>query len=410
MTEISTLKKLAEKYKIDTTGRTTKKLLQDLLSRCNRISRQDMGMLVGHTYKKNEVCEFLKLRIENNHSPSLIAEGAAHTIPMKNLDLGKDDSIDRYMALSLQNPYKKIKQLAEGVQGKVFQMRVGNLDFARKISKSLLPAKIKNPEHLFDSVRAFQNEMIIEMAVATLLTECRIKQICPHFPLTYGIHIQDRQLQIDMQLLRGMTLKKWSQSPRSNEEWYSIIFQILISLYCMQKHFGFVHDDLHSSNIIVERCAKDTIHHYICEGQSYYVPLLGNMLYIIDFGRVFTPDNVMEIPWHVQLRQKEDRKKGQNVYHFDYQWLLESILQSNNAKIVKKLNEMLFFSILEVELDPLDVLSTFFSKEIHQRKECGNFPCFDVKPRGAKISEPFDVSKRLDKRDVPKNLRKFVQS
>lgn len=70
----------------------------------------------------------------------------------------------------------------------------------------------------------------------------------------------------------------------SETEWFAVFFQITFGLAIAQKYFNFVHNDLHSSNIMYK---ESQIKHLYFEvnGQLYKIPLFGRIMKIIDFAR-----------------------------------------------------------------------------------------------------------------------------
>ena len=70
----------------------------------------------------------------------------------------------------------------------------------------------------------------------------------------------------------------------SSTEWKSILFQICFGLAVGQKHFKLVHNDLHSSNIMLQDSNLDFL--YFCKNSIFYkIPTFGKITKIIDFGR-----------------------------------------------------------------------------------------------------------------------------
>ena len=70
----------------------------------------------------------------------------------------------------------------------------------------------------------------------------------------------------------------------TNEEWKSIIFQVLSMLYTYQKVFDFTHNDLHTNNIMYQETDKKFLYYKI-NNKHYKVPTFGKLFKIIDFGR-----------------------------------------------------------------------------------------------------------------------------
>ena len=70
----------------------------------------------------------------------------------------------------------------------------------------------------------------------------------------------------------------------SDEEWGSIIMQILMILITLQKKCHLTHNDLHSNNIMYNSTKIKYIY-YKLDGKYYKVPTYGRIYKIIDFGR-----------------------------------------------------------------------------------------------------------------------------
>ena len=70
----------------------------------------------------------------------------------------------------------------------------------------------------------------------------------------------------------------------SNDEWKSILFQVIITLFVYQKVFDLTHNDLHTNNIMYNTTDKKYLNYHI-NGKYYKVPTFGKIYKIIDFGR-----------------------------------------------------------------------------------------------------------------------------
>ena len=74
----------------------------------------------------------------------------------------------------------------------------------------------------------------------------------------------------------------------SEAKWTAWIFQVIAGLVSAQHWFGFVHNDLHTNNVMWSRTDEPYIHYKI-EGKGktvyYKVPTHGYIMKIIDFGR-----------------------------------------------------------------------------------------------------------------------------
>ena len=70
----------------------------------------------------------------------------------------------------------------------------------------------------------------------------------------------------------------------SDDEWMSILMQVILTLAVYQNVFSFTHNDLHTNNIMFTNTNKSFLY-YKYQGQHYKVPTYGRIAKIIDFGR-----------------------------------------------------------------------------------------------------------------------------
>ena len=70
----------------------------------------------------------------------------------------------------------------------------------------------------------------------------------------------------------------------SNDEWFSALMQIIMTLLTYQTMFSFTHNDLHTNNVMYIETDKKFLF-YKFKGKVYKVPTFGRIFKIIDFGR-----------------------------------------------------------------------------------------------------------------------------
>ena len=70
----------------------------------------------------------------------------------------------------------------------------------------------------------------------------------------------------------------------TQDEWFSALMQIIMTLIAYQKMFSFTHNDLHTSNIMYILTNKKFVY-YTYKDKTYKVPTFGKIFKIIDFGR-----------------------------------------------------------------------------------------------------------------------------
>jgi hypothetical protein len=81
------------------------------------------------------------------------------------------------------------------------------------------------------------------------------------------------------------TLDSYISSKKiKDDEWESIVLQILFTLITYQKVFHFTHNDLHTNNIVYVATEKKYLY-YKFNNTHYKVPTFGKIYKIIDFGR-----------------------------------------------------------------------------------------------------------------------------
>ena len=70
----------------------------------------------------------------------------------------------------------------------------------------------------------------------------------------------------------------------SELEWFSMFFQVSFGLAVAQKYFNFVHNDLHSSNVMFKKTLLKYLYFQV-DNQYYRIPTYGKITKIIDFAR-----------------------------------------------------------------------------------------------------------------------------
>ncbi len=76
----------------------------------------------------------------------------------------------------------------------------------------------------------------------------------------------------------------------------SCVFQIAAGLYALEKYYGMTHNDLHYGNILVHEIPAGGYWHYKIHGKHYYVPNLGYLFLLWDFGMTNIPGKIKGRP------------------------------------------------------------------------------------------------------------------
>lgn len=176
--------------------------------------------------------------------------------------------------------------LGKGGQGNVYKLLAKN-------EKSIAVKEIKLTKHQSKyinnkySAQALNNSCFIELSSKELVTQLVLQKICPHFVITYAYEFDINHLYLFNEFIPAVTFKQWSRDNHSNDEWNVAYFQITIALYSLNLYFNMTHLDLWSENVLVMKIKPGGCCQYNINGDSYYVPNLGYMFFIIDFGHAY---------------------------------------------------------------------------------------------------------------------------
>jgi hypothetical protein len=93
-----------------------------------------------------------------------------------------------------------------------------------------------------------------------------------------------------------MDLEMTQNSENKEERWTAWIFQVIAGLYCAQKHYDFVHNDLHTNNVVWSATEEPYLFYHLAD-RHYKVPTFGKIMKIIDFGRATFRPSGSSTPW-----------------------------------------------------------------------------------------------------------------
>jgi hypothetical protein len=114
-----------------------------------------------------------------------------------------------------------------------------------------------------------------------------------------------------------------------DDEWESIISQIIFSLITYQKVFDFTHNDLHTNNVVYNKTEKKFLY-YKYDNKHYKIPTFGKIYKIIDFGRAiykfkgniicsdsYAPEGDAHTQYNTEPYFNEDKARLEPNYSFD---------------------------------------------------------------------------------------------
>jgi len=123
---------------------------------------------------------------------------------------------------------------------------------------------------------------------------------------------------IDKSLLRN--------GNHTTDEWYNAYFQIFSAIYVLQKKMKMFHSDLHWGNVLVTQSThigSDACGYwkYIIDGVTYYVPNMGYVFKVWDFGLARSDYYVPMDTWNSRL----DPNKFQLMYEQEHDYEYDEI-------------------------------------------------------------------------------------
>lgn len=114
-----------------------------------------------------------------------------------------------------------------------------------------------------------------------------------------------------------------------DDEWESIISQIIFSLITYQKVFDFTHNDLHTNNVVYNKTEKKFLY-YKYDNKHFKIPTFGKIYKIIDFGRAiykfkgniicsdsYAPEGDAHTQYNTEPYFNEDKARLEPNYSFD---------------------------------------------------------------------------------------------
>lgn len=245
----------------------------------------------------------------------------------------KNKRTNTYVYKDLSDIFIK-KEIASGVEGVVYKtifkgpkqkgnefvMKKVNLRAIKSgkgITKSELNLTPNEILTLFYSNRSFKKPSLIEIISNTLTNQLVFQKICPNFAINYYWDYKNNIVTLYNEYI-NYTFESWIQKAHSNEIWFNALFQIMYALTSLKQTFNMLHTDLHIGNILVQKIKKGGYWIYKLDGVDYYLPNLGYIFIISDFGFSWIP-NKLYISWYYKDRLKYITKNGQEFYDlFDF--------------------------------------------------------------------------------------------
>jgi hypothetical protein len=114
--------------------------------------------------------------------------------------------------------------------------------------------------------------------------DCIVYMTLPHFPVMMiftekNVATMDDLLEDYTEVGAELDTEGWEQ------RWSAWIFQVIAALCVAQNIFGFIHNDLHTNNIVWSETKEKYLYYSTNNKQHFRVPTYGKIFRIIDYGR-----------------------------------------------------------------------------------------------------------------------------
>ena len=276
--------------------------------------------------------------------------------------------VSKYVHKTTKSIFSKCKKISSGIEGVVYKAILGKrsvidkgandqdstpdpvivkqidlkkLKITKGVKSVMLNAKPEDVYHIFYTTRIFNYPSLIEIVANTLTNQLVLQNICPHYALNYHWNYDNNTINLYNEYATFGDFYKWAKMDHSHEMWMNALFQISAGLYAIKKHYNMHHTDFHTGNILVHKVPPGGYWTYTINRKNYYVPNLGYIFLLSDFGFSWIP-NKLFVEWHYKDKLSNLTKVGLEFY--DLLILIESIRD------------------IDLPQSFLDVLETMFTK------------------------------------------------
>lgn len=232
------------------------------------------------------------------------------------------------------------KKIAAGVEGEIFlsQTNTHRQFVIKHVNNKKLAKKVVieeyNPNKLYKSFltnKAFNLPIFSEIVFQTLTNQLVFQNICPNFSLNWYWEINVKGINIFNEYANLSDFHTWAMQLHSEEEWLNALFQILYAIIAMKRYFNILHTDLHTGNILVNKVNPGGYWVYRIDGHNYYVPNMGYVFLVHDFGFAWIPNKTKPVSWHYEQTLRYICNGGKDVY--DFVSLMSWILKYEDYKV-----------------------------------------------------------------------------
>jgi hypothetical protein len=336
----------------------------------------------------------------------------------------------------IRHSFKLDKVLGKGLQGKVIKC-FPKLESIKDEALVIKRSNMDEEDYVYInkpfSRKALKEPSYIEIASLYLVNELIIQKICPNFIMNFHSEILNTckepkfsskkycTIQYN-ELLNYGTFEEWAKKHHNVNLWRNAIFQILAALYAMKKHYNLIHNDFHGRNVLVHKVTPGGYWIYKMNNINYYVPNLGFVFLISDFGFSWIPGKMYPESYIINTLGKNVPKHQRLTRDL---FIFKKTTIEPLVKVAKGLPEhfkTVFLTVLDTLIDNSkrknistigDIIHTLYGSVLHEPfKSCDENPnyCYNKKKyvTGSRI-DTFNLDKPIKKTSrLPKELQHFI--
>ena len=263
--------------------------------------------------------------------------------------------LDKYVHKTIKSIFSKCKKISSGIEGVVYKVILGKnnkndplilkqidlkkLKITKGVKSVMLNARPEDVYHIFYTTRNFNYPSLIEVVANTLTNQLVLQNVCPHYILNYHWNYDNNTINLYNEYATFGDFYKWTKMDHSHETWMNALFQILVGLYAIKKYYNMHHTDFHTGNILVHKVKPGGYWIYTINRKNYYVPNLGYIFLLSDFGFAWIPNKLL-VEWHYKDKLSHLTKVGLEFY--DLLILIESIRDINLPRTFLNVLEDMF--------------------------------------------------------------------
>ena len=312
----------------------------------------------------------------------------------------------------------KFKLKAQGVPNEPFVMKVVDLKkirISKNISEKIYNSTANQIYKIFLTRDALNKPSLLEILTMTMTNQLILQGICPHYTMNYywDVNSDKKHFYMYNELANAGDFSDWLGKVHSTETWFNAFFQIFVGMYGLRKYFNMLHTDAHFQNILVQKVKPGGFWKYIIDGKNYYVPNLGYVFLIHDFGHSWIP-NGMGTRWHSE-KMNDINPLCKEFY--DVNEFLDSVYKIPRGvqKVIAEEMNDIFKCLTDDDFlhkkSKNKTSQTRISDKISnlfRGKYIVDYSYGENLDESKKLGT-YSLDKELDKNYLPRNLRKFVK-